>query len=41
MFQKKIKNINVKSFNMLTNKNEAKTITKHISIDKWLEMEIQ
>ena len=30
----KKQNINVKSFNMLTNKNEAKTITKHISIDK-------
>ena len=27
----KIKNINVKVFNMITNKNEAKTLVKHIS----------
>ena len=32
--QKEAKDINVKVFNMLTNKNEAKTImTKHISCD--------
>ena len=28
---KEIKDINVKTFNMITNKNEAKTMTKHIS----------
>ena len=28
---KKIKDRNVKVFNMITNKNEAKTMTKHIS----------
>ena len=27
------KDINVKAFNMITNKDEAKTITKHISCD--------
>ena len=27
------KNINAKAFNMLTNQNEAKTMTKHISCD--------
>ena len=33
---KETKNINVKSFNMITNKNEAKTMTKHISCHcKW------
>ena len=30
---KKTKDINVKVFNMITNKNEAKTMTKHISCD--------
>ena len=30
---KKTKDINVKLFNMLTNKHEAKTMTKHISCD--------
>ena len=30
---KETKDINVKAFNMLTNKNEAKTMTKHISCD--------
>ena len=30
---KKTKDINVKAFNMITNKNEAKTMTKHISCD--------
>ena len=33
MFQKKTEGINVKALNMTTNKNEAKTITKHISRD--------
>ena len=28
---KKTKDINVKAFHMITNKNEAKTMTKHIS----------
>ena len=28
---KKTKDINVKVFNMITNKNEAKRMTKHIS----------
>ena len=36
---KKTKGINVKIFNMIANKNEAKTMTKHISCDcknqKW------
>ena len=31
VFQKKPKDINVKTFNMITNKNEAKAMTKHIS----------
>ena len=31
MTSKKTKDLNVKAFNMITNKNEAKTITKHIS----------
>ena len=30
---KETKGINFKTFNMLTNKNEAKTMTKHISCD--------
>ena len=30
---KKTKDINVKVFNMITNKNEAKAMTKHISCD--------
>ena len=30
---KKTKDINVKAFNMITNKNEAKTMIKHISCD--------
>ena len=33
VFQKKTKDINVKVFNMITNKNEAKTMTKQISCD--------
>ena len=33
VFQKKPKDINVKVFNMITNKNEAKTMTKQISCD--------
>ena len=34
VFQKsKTKGINVKAFNMITNKNEAKTMAKHISFD--------
>ena len=33
IFQKKTKDINVKAFNMITNKNEAKTISKRISCD--------
>ena len=36
---KETKHINVKAFNMLTNENEAKTTTKHMSrlihIKKW------
>ena len=32
-FLKETKDINVEAFNMITNKNEAKTITKHISCD--------
>ena len=31
--KKKKKDINVKVFNITTNKNEAKTITRHISWD--------
>ena len=30
---KETKDINVKAFNIITNKNEAKTITKHTSCD--------
>ena len=30
---KETKDINIKAFNMITNKNEAKTMTKHISWD--------
>ena len=30
---KETKDINVKAFNIITNKNEVKTITKHISCD--------
>ena len=33
VIQKNPKNINVKVFNMITNKNEAKTIAKHFSCD--------
>ena len=33
MCSEKIKDINVKVFNMITNKNEAKTIKKHILCD--------
>ena len=33
VFQKNPKDINVKTFNMITNKNEAKAMTKHISFD--------
>ena len=33
VFRKKKKDINVKVFNMITNKNEAKTMAKHISDD--------
>ena len=33
MCSKKTKDINVKVFNMITNKNEAKTMVKHISCD--------
>ena len=29
----KTKDINVKTFNMITNKNEAKTMVKHVSCD--------
>ena len=29
----KTKDVNVKVFNMITNKREAKTLTKHISCD--------
>ena len=32
-FEKKTKDINVKTFNMITNKNEAKSIIKHILYD--------
>ena len=30
---KETKNVNVEVFNMITNKNEAKTMAKHISCD--------
>ena len=30
MFQKKKQDINAKAFNMITNKNQAKTMTKHV-----------
>ena len=33
VFRRKTKDINVKVFNMITNKNEAKTITKYILCD--------
>ena len=33
VFQKKTKNVNVDIFNMIANKNEAKTMAKHISCD--------
>ena len=33
MCSEKIKDINIKVFNMITNKNEAKTIKKHILCD--------
>ena len=33
VFPKKTKDINVKVFNMITNKNAAKTMEKHISRD--------
>ena len=33
VFREKTKGINVKAFNMIKNKNEAKTISKHISCD--------
>ena len=33
LFQKKTEDINVKAFNMITNKNEAETMAKHISRD--------
>ena len=33
MFQKKTEDINVKAFNMITNKNEAKVMIEHISCD--------
>ena len=33
VFQKKPKDINVKTFNMIINKNEAKTMIKHVSFD--------
>ena len=33
VFQNEKKDINVKVFNMIANKNEAKTMTKHISYD--------
>ena len=31
--EKKAKDVIVKELNMITNKNEAKTVTKHISCD--------
>ena len=33
VFKKKQKNINVKGFKMITNTNEVKVMTKHISCD--------
>ena len=33
MCSKKAKDINIKAFNMMANKNEAKTMAKHISCD--------
>ena len=33
VFQKKTKDTNVKAFNMITNKSEAKTMKKHILYD--------
>ena len=33
ILSKKAKDINVEAFHMITNKNEAKTMTKHISWD--------
>ena len=33
VFQEKKKEINVKAFNMITNKNEAKALIEHISCD--------
>ena len=33
LFQKKTEDINVKAFNMITNKNETETMAKHISRD--------
>ena len=33
VFQKKTKDINVKVFDMIINKNEAKTLRKHTSCD--------
>ena len=33
MSSKRTKNIHFKAFNLITNKNEAKTMTKHISCD--------
>ena len=34
---KETKDINVKAFNMIANKNEAKTTTEHISCDRKCE----
>ena len=34
----KTKDVNVKVFNMITNRNEAKTIIKHLM---WLQMQVQ
>ena len=33
MWSKRNKESNLKAFNMITNKNEAKILTKHISLD--------
>ena len=33
VFQKETKDINIKSFNMITNKDEAKAMTEHSSCD--------
>ena len=33
VLQKKKKDMNIKAFNMITNKNEAKAMTEHISCD--------